>query len=40
MSCKCKARAYEEHLRKVREGRASTHVYTGPYWGPAEDKKN
>lgn len=40
MSCKCKARTYEGHLRKMREGRTSAHVYTGSYWGPKNDEKN
>lgn len=40
VSCKCKARTYAGHLKKVEEGRASVHVYTGPYWGPTDDKKN
>lgn len=34
VSCKCKARTYEGHLKKVQKNGYPTHVYTGPYWGP------
>jgi hypothetical protein len=40
MTCKCKARTYVGHLKKVEEGRAAAHVYTGHYWAPADGKKN
>lgn len=40
VSCKCKARTYEGHLKKVQEDRYPVHVYTGHYWAPKDDKKN
>jgi len=36
-SCKCGARTYSEHRKKV-ESRAYTwHLYTGHYWAPRDD---
>jgi hypothetical protein len=40
VSCKCKARTYEGHLKKVERDGYPTHVYTGHYWGPKDDKQN
>jgi hypothetical protein len=40
MSCKCKARTYEGHLKKVQQDGYPVHVYTGHYWGPKDDKQN
>jgi hypothetical protein len=40
VSCKCKARTYEGHLKKVQQDGYPTHVYTGHYWGPTNGKQN
>jgi hypothetical protein len=40
VSCKCKARTYEGHLKKVQQDGYPVHVYTGHYWGPKDDKQN
>lgn len=34
MGCKCGARTYEGHLKKVEQGQASPHVYRGHVWLP------
>lgn len=39
MDCKCKARTYADHLKRVEEGSAAAHVYRGHYWGPTDDGK-
>lgn len=39
VSCKCKARTYEGHLKKVENG-YPVHVYSGPYWGSRDGKRN
>ncbi len=40
VSCKCKARTYEGHLKKVEKDGYPVHVYTGSYWGPRDGKQN
>lgn len=40
VTCKCKARTYEGHLKKVQQDGYPTHVYTGHYWAPKDDKNN
>jgi hypothetical protein len=37
MDCKCGARTFDGHLKKV-EGGYPGHVYTGFYWAPKDDK--
>lgn len=40
VTCKCKARTYTGHLKKVEQDGYPVHVYTGHYWAPKDDKNN
>lgn len=40
MKCTCGARSYPDHILRVRQGRATGHVYTGLYWAPLDAPRN